>query len=105
MIKHIENENQFNQEISKGLTIVDFFATWCGPCRMLAPIIEEIADEYDGKVTVVKIDVDGDGRELAYKFGISSIPTVMFFKDGSEYTREIGYMPKEHYTAILEDMQ
>ena len=49
--------------------------------------------------------VDGDGSELAYKFGISSIPTVMFFKDGSEYTREIGYMPKEHYTAILEDMQ
>lgn len=90
---------------SDEILMADFYADRCGPCRMLAPIIEEIADEYDGKVTVVKIDVDGDGRELAYKFGISSIPTVMFFKDGSEYTREIGYMPKEHYTAILEDMQ
>ena len=78
---------------SDEILMADFYADRCGPCRMLAPIIEEIADEY------------GDGRELAYKFGISSIPTVMFFKDGSEYTREIGYMPKEHYTAILEDMQ
>ena len=75
---------------SDEILMADFYADRCGPCRMLAPIIEEIADEYDGKVTVVKIDVDGDGRELAYKFGISSIPTVMFFKDGSEYTREIG---------------
>lgn len=87
-----------------GILMADFYADRCGPCRMLAPTIEKIADNYDGKVNVVKIDVDGDGQELAYSLGISSIPTVIIFKDGAEFAREIGYMPMEHYTKILDDI-
>lgn len=96
--------DEFEKLLNEGILMADFYADRCGPCRMLAPIIEEIADNYDGKVNVAKIDVDGDGRELAYNLGVSSIPTVIFFKDGVEYAREVGYMPIENYTKILDDL-
>lgn len=96
--------DEFEKLLNEGILMADFYADRCGPCRMLAPIIEEIADNYDGKVNVAKIDVDGDGRELAYNLGISSIPTVIFFKDGAEYSREVGYMQMENYTEILDDL-
>lgn len=96
--------DEFEKLLNEGILMADFYADRCVPCRMLAPIIEEIADNYDGKVNVAKIDVDGDGRELAYNFGISSIPTVIFFKDGAEYAREVGYMQMENYTEILDDL-
>ena len=80
--------------------LVDFWATWCGPCRMLAPIIEEIAEDYDGKVKVGKINVDEE-EELAVKFGISSIPTVLLFKNGEITDKSIGYKQKSHFEAML----
>lgn len=80
--------------------LVDFWATWCGPCRMLAPIIEEIAGEYAGKIKVGKVNVDEE-QELAFRFGISSIPTLMVFKDGKLVNSGLGYMPKADVVALL----
>ncbi|MBQ2758142.1 MAG: thioredoxin [Clostridia bacterium] len=80
--------------------LVDFWATWCGPCRMIAPFIEEIAKEYEGKVKVGKINVDDEG-ELAVKFGIMSIPTVMVIKDGKVVNTAVGYRSKEQLVDLL----
>jgi thioredoxin 1 len=81
--------------------LVDFFAPWCAPCRMLAPIIEEIAQEYEGKVKVAKANVDEAG-ELAARFGIVSIPTLVLVKDGSVVKTSVGYLPKEEVQSMLE---
>lgn len=80
--------------------LVDFWASWCGPCKMLAPIISEIAEEYKGKVKVAKVNIDDEG-ELAIKFGIVSIPTLLLFKDGEVLDKLIGYRPKEDITRLL----
>lgn len=80
--------------------LVDFWTTWCGPCRMIAPFIEEIAKEYEGKVKVGKINVDDEG-ELAVKFGIMSIPTVMVIKDGKVVNTAVGYRSKEQLVDLL----
>ena len=74
--------------------IVDFWAPWCAPCYMIAPILEEIAEEYDGQLKVTKLDVD-QNPQVATQFGIMSIPTMILFKDGEAVERLIGYMPKE----------
>ena len=71
------------------IVLVDFFATWCGPCRMIAPLIEQVAEEYDGKAVVAKVDIDEE-QELATQYGIESIPTVILFKDGEAINVEVG---------------
>ena len=83
--------------------LVDFWATWCMPCKMIAPIVEEIGEQYDGKCKVAKLNID-DAMEIATKFGVMNIPTVIFFKDGSEYTRIVGVAPKESIAEKLEEI-
>ena len=91
----ITNEN-FDEVVmqAKQPVLVDFWATWCGPCRMLAPVIEELADEYDGRLIVGKIDVD-ECPDLAVEFGVSSIPMVALFRNGEIVETVVGYRPKE----------
>ncbi len=83
--------------------LVDFFATWCAPCRMLSPVLEEIAQEYAEKIKVVKVDVDEAG-ELAMRFGVSSIPTLVLVKDGAVVKTSVGYVPKEALEQMLNDI-
>jgi thioredoxin 1 len=96
-------DGDFEVEIEqqKGLTVVDFWATWCGPCRMIAPILEQLADEYAGKVTVAKLDVDANPKAAA-RFGVRSIPTLLFFKDGKLVDQVIGAVPKSMIEAKLQ---
>ena len=86
---------------SNDLVLVDFWATWCGPCRMLAPTVEAVAKEYDGKVAVVKCNVD-DCEDLAVRHGIRNIPTLIFFKGGEMVDRLVGNVPKAEITAKLD---
>ena len=83
--------------------LVDFWATWCGPCRMLGPVIEEIANEYEGKVVVGKIDVDNN-QDFASKYGVRSIPTVLVFQNGEIVGRQVGVAPKKTYTDALDQL-
>jgi thioredoxin 1 len=81
-------------------TVVDFWAVWCGPCKMIAPVLEDIAREYEGKLQVAKMDVDHNG-ESAMKYGVMSIPTLILFKGGQPVERIVGFMPKEKLLARL----
>ena len=92
MIKHLENANEFEKEVQGEVVLVDFFADWCGPCQMLAPVLEELDKE--GNVKIIKINVD-DVPELARQFRVMSIPTVMLFKNGQFVKKQLGYMPLE----------
>ena len=85
----------FEQEIEKhdGLAVVDFWATWCGPCRMIAPILDQLAVEYQGKAKVAKLDVDANPK-TGMRFNVRSIPTILFFKDGKLVDQVIGFQPK-----------
>ena len=94
----------FNEEVlqSDVPVMVDFWASWCGPCRMLSPVIAEIAEEYEGKAKIGKINVDEE-PELAAKFGIASIPTVMVFQDGKATNTSVGYRSKAEIAAMLKE--
>jgi thioredoxin 1 len=96
-------EETFDQEVLKaGLPVlVDFWAEWCGPCRMVAPIVEELATEYAGRVKVTKVDVD-DNQRLAMRYSIMSIPTLGVFKGGELVDRIVGYMPKQELKRRLD---
>ena len=95
-------KNNFDVEVlrSEIPVLVDFWATWCGPCRMLAPVISEIAEKYAGTVKVGKVNVDEE-PELAMQFRVDSIPTVMLFKEGRLVNTTVGFRPKEQITAML----
>jgi thioredoxin 1 len=87
-------------EQAHGVTLVDFWAAWCGPCKMIAPIVEQIAEENDGKISVGKLDVDANGG-TQMKYGVMSIPTLILFKDGQPVERIAGYMPKQRLMARI----
>ena len=91
-VEHL-NDSNFAEKTANGIALVDFFATWCGPCRMLGPIIEEIGAECDGSFAVYKVDID-ECEDIAMDFGIMSVPTVVVLKNGVEVERMIGVQPK-----------
>jgi thioredoxin 1 len=90
------SDASFDQEVlqSDQPVLVDFWAEWCGPCRMIAPVLEKLADEYSGSLKIAKLDVDANQRTMM-QYGVQSIPSLILFKDGKEVERLIGYMPKE----------
>ena len=96
------SKDGFDKAVSSGgLVMADFWAAWCGPCRMLAPVVEQLAQDYQGRALVGKVNTD-DEQELAIRYGIMNIPTVIFFKDGKEIDRKVGVMPPAAYTAVLD---
>ncbi|MDZ4992553.1 thioredoxin [Clostridium perfringens] len=101
VVKHI-NENQFENEVLKeeGIVVVDFFATWCGPCKMLAPVLDEVQDEMKN-VKIVKIDIDKNSDKAA-EYGVKNIPTIKIFKNGEEVTTNVGFLPKELLKEMIE---
>ena len=103
MVKTLEiTDSNFNDVISKNKTVlVDFWAEWCGPCRMIGPVIEELANEYEGKAIIGKLDVDSN-QESSVKYGVRSIPTILTFKDGEIVDRQVGAVPKETLTNIID---
>ncbi len=96
------NESEFNEKIPAApIAMVDFWATWCGPCKMLAPVIDQMGQKYEGKATVAKVDID-ENQALAAKYGVMSIPTIIFFQNGKEIDRKVGVQPASAYTAVLD---
>ena len=91
----------FDSAIASGVTLVDMYAVWCGPCQAIAPIVEELSHEYEGKANITKLDVDASG-DIAQRYGVMSIPTVVIFKDGQEVNREVGFKPVDAYRGILQ---
>jgi len=106
MSKPVEvNDGNFDQMVlqSKTPVLVDFWAAWCGPCRMVAPIVEELAGEYEGKVTVVKLNVD-ENPKTASQYGVMSIPTLFIFKNGAPVSNIVGFRPKAELKRNLDDV-
>ena len=98
-IMHLTKDN-FDSVTSSGLVLVDFWATWCGPCRMQAPILEELDEQLNGKVKICKLDVD-DEPAIAQRFGVMSIPTLMVFRNGEMISKEVGVHTVEQLMTML----
>ena len=103
LIKHL-NANSFSAETQKGLVMVDFWATWCPPCRQMAPVLDEVAKDVKGKATIAKVDVD-ENRQLASQYNIQGIPTLILFKDGKEIARFVGLQSKDYLVQQLNQVQ
>lgn len=96
----IINQSDFENEIKEEVVLVDFFATWCGPCRMMGAILEEVDKEIEGKAKIVKIDVD-QNQDLARRFGVMSIPTLILFKNGQMVQKSVGVMQKNQCVDLI----
>jgi len=102
LIKHISDASFEADVLQPGTTVlVDYWAEWCGPCKMIAPILDEVAGAYQGKLTVAKMNVD-ENREVPAKFGIRGIPTLMLFKDGQLAATKVGAMSKAQLTSFID---
>ncbi len=95
--------SEFEEKVLKSNVpvLVDFWATWCGPCKAIGPSIEQLAHEYDGKAKIYKVDVDSDG-DLATQYGVVSIPALLVFKDGKVHEQKVGAMPKKDIAALID---
>ena len=93
---------EFNSAVAAApLAVVDFWASWCGPCKMLGPVIEELGNEYEGRALVAKVNVDEE-PDLARQFGVMSIPTVVYLKDGKEIDRSVGVQPADAFRSVID---
>ncbi len=95
------NKNEFDTVVANGVVMVDFFATWCGPCKMLSPVLEDVAREVEGKANIVKVDID-ESADLAQRYGIMAVPTMLIFKDGKVVKQLQGFMPKPQLVNELQ---
>ena len=100
LVKHI-TDAEFQTTVASGVTLIDFWAPWCGPCKMIAPILEELAGELGDKAKIVKINVD-DNPQVAGQYGIMSIPTLLLFKDGKKVDQKVGALPKPALKNFIE---
>lgn len=101
MEKVITNTNFEEALAVPGLLVIDFWATWCGPCRMLSPIVDELAAEFEGRATIAKCNVD-DCEDIAMRFGVRNIPTLVFVKNGEVVDRTVGVLPKQELEAKIQ---
>ena len=101
MAKYVElNGSNFDATIAEGVTMVDFWAPWCGPCRMIAPVVEELAEDFEGKATIAKVNTDEE-QDIAVKYGIRSIPSILFFKNGEVVDQMVGAAGKDVFAEKL----
>jgi thioredoxin 1 len=104
MGKYIDlSSDNFEATVNNGVSLVDFWAPWCGPCRMIAPVIEELAADFEGKANICKVNTDEE-QELAVKFGVRSIPTILFMKDGEIVDTMVGAASKDQFTEKLNSL-
>lgn len=102
MAKYVElNNGNFDAAIAEGVTMVDFWAPWCGPCRMIAPVVEELAEDFEGKATIAKVNTDEE-QDIAVKFGIRSIPSILFFKNGEVVDQMVGAASKDAFAEKID---
>ena len=99
------NAENFQQEVldAEQLVVVDFWADWCGPCKMVAPVMDELAEDYDGRAKIAKLNVD-EQRDLAKKYRVMSIPSILFFKGGNEVDRVVGAQGKEEFASKIDSL-
>jgi len=98
------SSEEFNNLVEniEGVAVVDFFATWCGPCKMLAPVFQEVGNELEGKAKFYKIDID-ESLDIARQFNVSTVPTIIIFRNGEPVERLVGFMPKENLAAKIRE--